>query len=844
MNLYNEDSEDPGLQYVVTIKDTCERERVGGKAFALSRMARKGFNVPEGFCITTRAYDYFLDFNTISGDQHIADQIKKGVIPPVLREYIGNAYKNMGEPFCAVRSSSPLEDLRSTSFAGQYKSFLNVKGEEALLNAVRECWASLWSLSAVKYRKTMKIKDKNVRMAVLIQKMVPAAASGVLFTNDPLVVEAVWGLGDILVGGKVIPDRYTVEQKGWTITKEISHKPMMSQMNPAGGVEEMDVPESMRDAPVLDDEAIKTLCILGTKVEDLFGCPQDIEWALFNDTVVLLQARPITGVEKPIVWSRANVAETHSGYVTYLSRNPENRPDDILLALLPLLERFGVTNVPDIKLREYIYGRVYLNMNVVVDIIGNIPGLSPEVVYQALGHSTEQVPQSSLKLSAMVTLLPKIVRVVQFFLNLPTRAAQVIPSSLALIEDIRHKDLDVLTLEELDELVWEMYDRNSQVFQVHACTALAAMGLFGLLQKMTARAKAAGMEHTLIVGLEGMSSSQLGVEMWKLAQRASQVPQVAELISSRENVLEKLSQLQEGIQFLNEFTQFLEKYGDRCSLEPELSVPRWGENPEFVLSMVATYLRSHADPVKTMEEQKKIRCETQIHISKKMKNPFENVVFKIIRKKTEQYIVTRENLKTAWIKGVSVMRILYLAIAEKLVDNRILKDHNDIFYLKMTEVSDAIAGTLKKEEVETLITERRKERKEYEHLDVPEVIVGKPPLLKDVQYTVEPKETLEGTGCSPGVVTGKARVGCDPGECTELEEGDILVAPVTDPGWSPLFVTAGGLVMELGGTLSHGVIIAREYGIPAVVGVKNATKIIKTGQTITVDGTKGVVYLK
>ncbi|MBU7026704.1 MAG: hypothetical protein HXS48_07155 [Theionarchaea archaeon] len=845
-NFYNEDTARAGNQeFVVALKDRCTMELVGGKAFNLSKMAKKGFKIPEGFCITTRAYDYFTNYNNISEDAEIADRIREGVIPPLLQDVVCSAYRTyLDGALCAVRSSSPLEDLKSTSFAGQYESFLNVTGESALLNAVKECWASLWSLSALEYRKRMEIKNENIKMAVLVQEMIPAAASGVLFTEDPMVVECVWGLGDTLVGGKVTPDRVVVEKHTLKVKERtISHKQIMSKMNPCGGIDEVEVPDPLKDTAVLDDDHILKLCTLGKKVEDLFGCPQDIEWAFLNGTFALLQARPIT-VEKPIVWSRANVAESHPGYVTYLSRNPEDRPDDILLALLPLLERFGITDVPDIKLREYIYGHAYLNMNVAADIIGKIPGLSPDVVYQALGHSAEEVSESTLELSSMVKLLPGTVRVILFFLNLPKRAKQVIPSSLDLIEDIRHTNVQELTLKELDNLVWHMYHKNSHVFQVHACTALGAMGLFGLLQKMTARVGAAGIENTLM-GLEGMSSSQLGVEMWKLAHHASRSTKISELILSGEkDILKELRHSEEGTEFLKEFNQFLEKYGDRCSWEPELSMPRWEENPDFVLSMVANYLRSHADPVKTMEEHMRARQKVKDQLSKKVHNPLEKVLIKKVLEKTEQYIVIRENLKTVLVKGISVLKILYVTIAEKLVDKGILENQEDIFYLKVTEVSDVIADNLEKRQVKRLIKERKKEKKECEHLDVPDVIIGNPPPIKDIQYTVTPREKLEGTGCSPGVVTGKALVGCNPGECTGLKEGDILVAPVTDPGWSPLFVTAGGLVMELGGTLSHGVIIAREYGIPAVVGVKNATKIIKTGQVITVDGNKGLVYIR
>ncbi len=833
--------------FILTIRKKCKMELVGGKAFNISQMVREKIPVPEGFCITVRAYDYFMDFNNITGvREEIGKKIRKGVMPPDLAEVIVDAYRiHLGGNPCAVRSSSPLEDLKSASFAGQYKSFLNIIGENELLDAVKECWASLWSQRAVEYRKKMGIK-KDVTMAVLIQEMVPAEASGVLFTGDQMIIEGVWGLGDMLVQGEVIPDRFVVGQKGLKVEERtVSHKVIQSQLNPEGGTKVTEVPVHLQDVSVLDDN-IQTLCVLGRKVEELFGCPQDIEWALYNGNVILLQARPITVKQEPPVWSRANVAETHPGYTTYLSRRPEDRPDDIVLALTPLLKCFGIKeNLENLKFVEYIYGHMYLNVTPASSILAKIPGLSTELIYQSLGHTTEEEkPEIRLGLSTAIKLVPGTLRVIRFFLQLPKKAEKVIPYSRELIEDIRERNLERLKLEELDNLVWEMYERNSQVFQVHAVTALASFALFGILQKTVARAGEEGTEHMLTMGLEGMSSSRLGVEMWKLAQRASQLPTVSELILSGKDVLEELKQFPEGVSFLEELEKFTRAHGDRCSQELELSIPRWEENPAFILSMVKTFLCSHANPVETMEEQKIVRSKAKDQVLRKLSTPFERLFFEKILEKTEQYMVTRENLKTTWAKGLSVLRILYLAIADKFVDEGILENKDDIFYLKRTEVSDIVANRLKKEEFSPWIEERKKERKECENIEVPEVIVGELPSIEELKYTVESKEQLEGVGCSPGLVTGKARVIFDPSECTELEEGDVLVTTVTDPGWSPLFVTAGGLVMELGGTLSHGVIIAREYGIPAVVGVKNATKIVRTGQVITIDGNKGVVYLR
>jgi phosphohistidine swiveling domain-containing protein len=837
-------------EFVINTKEESEMELVGGKALNISQLSRKRFVIPEGFCITTKAYDFFMEFNSISEeDAEICDRIRKGIIPPLLAEAICNAYHMYlnGSP-CAVRSSSPLEDLENASFAGQYESFLNVKGEDALLDAVKECWASLWGQSVVEYRKRMGISE-NIKMAVLVQEMVSATASGVLFTEDQMILEAVWGLGNMLVGGKVIPDHFTVEREGFNVVeRKISYKEMMSLISFDGGVEVTEVSEQARDTPVLEDNQIRELCVLGTRVEKLFNCPQDIEWALCSDKFVLLQARPITIKQEPDVWSRANLAETQPGYVTYLSRVPENRPDFYMQGIRPLLECFDVRDIPeDLKLTDYIYGHIYANMTAIHNTLGKIPGLSPELLDESMGHKSENEKSGSTPgFSAIVKLLPGAFRIMRLFLHLPEEAEKIIPYSEELIEDIRRRNLQEMNLEELDEMVWGMYDRTAQVFQTHACTALANASIFGVLQKILKRIGEEGTENLLTMGLKGMSSSQLGVEMWKLAESAKKSPRVSELILSREEgILKELEKFPEGITFTEELNKAMGRIGDRCSQELELSVPRWEENPYFVLSMVANYIGANVCPVKTIEEQKKIRQEATGHILEKLsRNPFEKFIFEKILDKTHQFIVARENLKTTWVRGVSAMRFAYLAIAEKLVNRGILKERDDLFYLKMTEVSDIIAGTLDAKLLEEMIRERKKEREECDHLDVPEVVVGKPSPIEELTHTVEPKEQLEGAGCSFGVVTGRARVVFDPSECPDIREGEILVAPVTDPGWTPLFVIARGLVMELGGTLSHGVIIAREYGIPAVVGVKNATKIIKTGQTITVDGNKGIVYIR
>jgi phosphoenolpyruvate synthase/pyruvate phosphate dikinase len=836
-------------EFVVGIKEECEMELVGGKAHNLSLLAQEGFPVPQGFCLTTRAYDYFMYYNDIcEEDEDILDRILEGIMPPILERIVVDAYKQyIDGKVCAVRSSSPVEDLKNASFAGQYESYLNVTSSD-LLDSIRKCWASLWGRKAVEYRKKMGIEEK-IKMAVLIQEMVPSQASGVLFTGEKIVIEAVRGLGDVLVGGKAIPDRFVVNRHGLGILKkELSHQEPGYQTMKEEGARDSGISPPTENQ-VLSDEFIRKLCSLAIEVEQFFGFPQDIEWTFCDGKLFILQARPISVIMQPTVWSRANVAETQPGYVMYLSRIPENRTDDIVLALRPLLDCFGLKDIPEnLRFREYVYGHTYLNITTVHSTLGKIPGLSPEVLDQSLGcQGEEEVSQSTMGFSEIAKLLPGTLRVIRFFLQLPSRAEHVIPYSTELIESVTRdrSHLSELDMERLDELVWEMYERNSQVFQVHAVTALAVMSFFGIIQKLTERIGQKGEENSLTIGLEGMSSSQLGLEMWKLARKASQWPQVSKmLMSQKADILEKLRNSSEGRSFLKELDIFLDEFGDRCNEELELSIPRWVEDPSFTLSMVSTYLKSPSlDPEKTMEEQREMRLKATERILNKISNPIERIVFEKLLKKTQEYIVVRENLKTTWVRSISALRFLYLAVAEKLVSKGVLTEQEEIFFLKMTDVSEIISGELGKEKVQELIAERKREKDEYATLEVPEVVVNQPPPVEELRYSVELTNQLTGTGCSHGIRTGKAHVILDPRQSGEFEEGEILVAPITDPGWSPLFVAAGGLVMELGGTLSHGVIIAREYGIPAVVGVKNATKIIKTGQLITVDGDRGIVRI-
>jgi pyruvate,water dikinase len=687
-------------------------------------------------------------------------------------------------------------------------------------------------------------------MAVLIQKMIPSQSSGIAFTGEQIVVESVWGLGTALVGGTATPDRYILDRDGKTLLDEhIAPKSTACYLREQGGIIEKSVPEPLQNQPVLDAETRNHLCDLCIRVEQLFECSQDIEWAIVDGNIIILQARPITVSPSPEIWSRANIGEMQPGYVTYLSRIPENRPDFYVQSLKPLLECFNISEeIPDLTFTKYIYGHIYANMTTTYETVGKIPGLSPDIIAQSIGLSNGETSGLTPGPLEMIRMLPGALRVMKFMIDLPKKAHEVMPYSLELISQINTMNLEEHPLHELDTLVWEVYDRNAEVVPIHVCTFMAIMAFYNIVEKILHNiGEPKETTIALISGLEGMCTSQMGIEIWKLAQTASQSPLVTEIISSGEqDILQSLKDHAESTHFLEQVEKFMEDYGDRCSQELELSVPRWKETPGIVLTMVANTLHSNApNPLTQIEIQKTHRLETQDHILKQLsKNPAEKILFSKILEKIQHYLLVREQLKTTWVKGNTAMRMIYLTMARKLTEKGALSTPHDIFFLKMTEVSDVIAGTLPYDEIPLLIDQRRVEKEACENLDVPDEIIGEPPPLEELRRTIQGGTHFEGIGCSPGIVTGKARVIKDIHQACDIEKGEILVIPVTDPGWSPLFVAASGIIVELGGTLSHGVIIAREYGVPTIVGIKNATDIFHTGQLITIDGGKGLVSVE
>ncbi|RLC95010.1 MAG: hypothetical protein DRI77_10430 [Chloroflexi bacterium] len=767
---------------ILTLDEASGRDHAGGKGYALARLRQAGFPVPPGFVVTAAA----LDEN-------------EGEMLPSLAAAICDAYRALGKGAVAVRSSALAEDGDAASFAGQYETFLNVAGCDALLTAVRRCWVSLRNERGLAYRRHLGRDESVPAMAVVVQRMVPAAQSGVAFTLDPVsgqgdvvIVEAVAGTGESLVSGQVAPDRYIVRRED-------------APLEIAGGL--------------LDEERLSAVVNLARQVEAWAAQPQDVEWALDEaGQVYLLQARPITVVptrnqafqKKPgFYWTRDNVGEVLPDPVTPLSWSVleplGNR------AFAGLLRRLGISDYPDEGLFARFYGWVYFNQTL-------FQGMMSHFYPSRAGWRA--APR--LALTALRALL--------LLRRLPAESERVVN---AILEHRRA---------EKDLVFWR--GLGAETMQVHLAVTVMAELLYQTLDNLLARwADGTTTAAALTTGLGEMRSAEAGQSLADLAEQARRDESLRALVLTTDSqaLPARLAETEVGRAFWTRIEAFLAEHGHSAAQEFELAAPRWRDDPIIILSALQASVRasenSAADPGR-------IRRETVAQVEKRLNLP-QRVIFRRLLHLAQMFTATRENLKYHFVIAHSRLRDLYLALAGQCVAAGQLSEPDDIFFLTADQVVELTEGKLA---VSAIVSERRRAWKVERETAPPRAFeqMGDGrlrPVSLHAETGGDGAQLLRGFAASPGSYTGRARVLRSPTDGDGIEPGEVLVAPATSPGWAPLFLTAGALVTEIGGVLSHGAIIAREYGLPAVLNVAGATRHIRSGQLVHVDGYRGTVQL-
>ncbi|MYV56116.1 rifamycin-inactivating phosphotransferase [Streptomyces sp. SID3212] len=835
--------------YVRDLREVDESQvgLVGGKGAQLGGLSRvDGIRVPAGFCVTTDAYRQVvapsvrdqvdrlsrLDADDRDGIRALSAEIRQVIegvtLPADLAAAVTRALN--GEVAYAVRSSATAEDLPTVSFAGQQDSYLNVVGAAAVLRHVSRCWASLFTERAVTYRRRNGIDDRTVRMAVVVQRMVLADASGVLFTADPVTgnrkvatVDAGFGLGEALVSGLVNPDGFTV-RNGEVVARS------------TGG-----------DVPALTDEQVVRLVRLGRRIETHFGRPQDIEWCLADDTFQFVQSRPITTLF-PV--PEAGDEENH----LYVSVGHQQMMTDAmkplglsmwqLTAMVPMHAAGGRLFVDVTRRLGSPASRAGLldlmgkgdplvrdALETVLDRDDFVPTL-PDTGPPARGASAAGGPPAPAEPD-------------------PAIVAELIERSQASIAALE-RDIRSRTGPALFDFLLEAFEEHKRILgePLNFRAIMAGMeATWWLNDKLGEWLGEKNAADTLTLSAPGNITSEMGLALLDVADVIRPLPEVVAFLREveDEDFLDDLPKLPGGQEARDAIEAYLDRYGMRCAGEIDITRPRWRERPTTLLPAILDNVRNFepgAAGRRFEEGSQKARKKEQDVLSRLRAQPDGEGRAEETKRMIDQvraFIGYREYPKYGIVARYFVYKRALLAEARRLVRAGVLREKEDIFFLTFQELRDVVVRETPSNDHLVLIQRRKDEFRSYETLTPPRVLTSDGEALSGSYHRDDaPAGALVGLAVSAGTVEGRARVILDMADA-DLEAGDILVTTFTDPSWSPLFVGIAGLVTEVGGLMTHGAVIAREYGLPAVVGVERATQRIQDGERIRVHGADGYV---
>lgn len=858
----------------------------GGKGANLGAMYAAGLPVPPGICVTTAAFREFL-----SGCPGLAPLLQElgrlaapgnGILPEAVRRHA----QRVRDEICAnplpqavaaaivatvtegvsyaIRSSATAEDLPGASFAGQHDTYLDIRGHEAILDRLRACWASLYSDRAVHYRARAGLGDEAVAAAVVIQEMIPAQVSGVLFTSDPLsgdssrfVVEACRGLGEALVSGRVSPERLVLDARAFSVLEHRS----------ADGGSNGHLP------PWLDTRTLARLGTLAGEARQLFGAPLDIEWAAVDGVVHLLQARPITTLSTfaPIhgftdgrhrVWSNVNVGEVLPDVATPMTWSVIQ--DVVRAVFRPLMMRFDI-DLDREPMFTLIAGRFYANVGLFAEMLRSLMGSRDMDLRDFFGGSQGDATREDLEKYLQWGRRHGMLHRPKMWMRAAGLLAWLLwnssprhgePRAAVVRRRVQElADLDVTTFADA-ELIGLVRQMVRELCKEERLLAYVAAGMgdantFFEIGRRWLGEFGASATNRLVSGAGEMASADAPLALWDLAAWSDGRPALRDALLENESftaLAGLLRQTEEGRLFLERWQAFMATHGHHTRGEVDIHNPRWSETPDYVLRMLRNYLGS-LGTVNLVEHRANLereRAHLLAECRRRLGNPIKRAIFTAWVGKARRGLARRENFKSEAVRVLAVIRRVLLEAGERLVRRGVISEGEDVFFLDLDEV-EALCGGTAPHDPAARIASRQAEYRRNLALPLPPVIVGQyragerptpPPASPQPAGTV-----LQGIAVSPGLVTGPARVILRADDGDQVRPGEILVAPFTDPGWAPYFLTASAIVMDLGGMLSHGSIVAREYGIPAVVNVGPATETIRTGQVLRVDGSRGTVTI-
>lgn len=834
------------------------RLRFGGKAATLQALVAAGFDVPAGFAIAREAVPRAL-YEAVTDEPADLERAQATVLaaplPEALLDAVARAYAELGGGAVAVRSSTTSEDLATLSGAGIQDSFLNVTGLAAVAGAIRASWASFFAERAVGYLRQMGVSLSSVGLGVVVQRMVHADVAGVLFTRDPVsggrqtIVNAAWGLGPSVASGLVSPDTFVVDPAARRVVRATVGDKRSRLVAAGEGVEVRAVSLEQSRRACLDEAAVLSLASLGERVAAVLGGPQDVEWAVEGERTWLLQARPITAlpaahaapdVPRPrAVWSNVNVGEALPGVASPLTWSILAAFSDLgfrrAFASLGCKVPRGVTLVGNFR------GRIYLNLSAFMTIASQVPGLEPRTLVDLGGGGGANELEATITRARPWGFLARLPLTVPRFVAanaaVGARVTRFDAWFVARRKAFAARDLAGASWNELVGVVDEldgMLRRTGALMLTCASNFLSGFLALGTLLGRLCPDQASRLQLELLAGSEDVESAAPGRELARIAALARQDPVALRLLSGSEAGAVHLEDLPPASPVRRALEEFLATYGYRAVREAELMTPRWREDPTLLFATLRLHLAAPRDRAAASDPARAhLRA---IETVQARAGRLGAAAVQVAARRAARFAALRERLRARVTEVLGMYRALALEVGRRL------GDPEAAFMLTIGEIRDLCAGRLEARSLEPRVRARRAQWERDRRLpDPPRTFVGEPPIVSPDRGPGAPDGELEGLPASPGVITGPARVLTDPAEAATLREGEILVVPCADVGWAPLFLVAGGVVAELGGTLSHASIVAREYGVPAVVNVANATRLIHTGDRVTVSGDRGRV---
>jgi len=897
------------MKPILTVDDINERifQKIGGKAKNLYILSKNKIPVPPWYVITIDVYQNFIEKNNIKNkiesilknidfsdnktvlkaSQKIKELFLTNKIPEEDLENLLSYYKKFkkNNEYLAIRSSAVGEDDLKASFAGQMDSFLFISKQKNYIESIKKCWASIFSERALTYRHISKLPLSDIKIAVIIQKMIFGKISGVMFSvnpinnkSDEILINSTYGLGEGIVSGELNTDSFYVNKEDNLIKEEIVEKTHMITLDKdkKEGTSKVVVKKSKQNIPSLTKNQIKKLAKLGKQIEDIYRVPQDIEWTIKDNKIYILQTRPITTLpsektDTRIIWDNSNIIESFPGITKPLtfsfaktawasvfrqSARAMGVPEKVIQENDELFENMlGLVN-----------GRVYYNLMKWYQFVSFFPGFKQNRRYmeQMMGvkESIKFREQKNRfitkeKILAIPGYICLIYGLIKNYFILDKEVERFHKNFENNYNMLIKYDLKNMKPKEVMKQFLQAKKRLLKGWKVEGINDYSAMIFYGLVRSLTKKYKLDknnSIHNDLFCGEKDMDSTKPTKHLLFLADEIKKDKKLYDLFhkNNEKQILTEVNKKTEYSKFKKQFQDYLDEYGFRCMSELKLEEKSLKDDPTFVITILKNYLELktlNLDDINQKEIEKRLRAEEIIN--KKLKwRTLRKTLFYWALRNARKNVRYRENMRLCRTKVFGLVREAFRSIGNSFANEGIINHPDDIFYLEIDEIFGYINKT-NRFDLKKLINDRKKIYEIFEKQDLPErFITGE---IKDryklVQITTKQDEkdikddVLTGVSCCPGVVKNKVKVILSPGDDVKLN-GEILVADKTDPGWVPLYPSVSGLLIERGSVLSHSAIVARELGLPTIVGIKGLTKKIKDGQIVKMDAGKGIVYLK